>query len=234
MNLSSFIKQLTADSLSLFFPHLCEVCGCLLVRQERIICLSCLVELPRTNYHLQAQNSLEKVFWGRIRMERVAAYFFYSKGSAYQRLLHRLKYEGKKEIGIEMGRLYGTEMKSSGVFLDADFLVPVPLHPQKEKKRGYNQSMQFCLGLSESLGIPINNEILKRVEFTSTQTNKSRIQRWENVNNIFTVTNPDLAKNKQIILVDDVITTGSTIEACAESLISVANCKISVLSMAVA
>lgn len=223
-----------ADVLSLFFPQPCEVCGEVLVQGEKVICLSCLVEIPRTQFHLQKGNNLEKVFWGRVKLEQVAAYFYYTKGSSYQALLHRLKYEGRKEIGFEIGRLYGSELKSAGAFKDVDFLVPIPLHPKKEKKRGYNQSLQIANGLAESLAIPVRTDILLRDHFTETQTNKSRIQRWENVTEIFSVCAPEMLTDKHLVLIDDVITTGATIEACSEVITAAARCRISALSMAVA
>lgn len=230
----TLIRQAYNDTLSLFFPQLCEVCGDTLVGEERVICLVCLLELPRTNYHLHPANNLEKVFWGRVNLERVSAFFYYTKGSSYQHLLHRLKYEGRKEIGYEIGCLYGAELKSAGAFLDVDYLIPIPLHPKKEKKRGYNQSLQIANGLSKSLGIPVRTDLLIRDHFTETQTNKSRIQRWENVTEIFSVKDAESFTNKHLVLVDDVITTGATIEACSEIIHAAAKCRISALSMAVA
>lgn len=231
---NNFLKQTITDALSLFFPQSCEVCGDVLVYGEKVICLSCLSEIPRTNFHLHSGNTLEKVFWGRTRLERVSAYFHYTKGSAYQKLLHRLKYEGRKEIGYEIGRLYGAELKSTGVFSDVDYLIPIPLHPKKEKKRGYNQSLQIANGLAESLGIPVRPDLIRRTHFTDTQTNKSRIERWENVSEIFSVQDSNALTDKHLVLVDDVITTGATIEACSEVINAAARCKISAISMAVA
>lgn len=219
--------------LSLFFPPVCVVCGSLLVRQESIICLECLTELPRTKYHELEDNPVEKLFWGRVNVEHAAAFFRYVKGSAYHSILHQLKYQGKKEIGIWMGEAYGYELLDSP-FQQADVIIPVPLHPSKQKRRGYNQSEMIALGISKILKIPMDTSLIIRKVDSDTQTKKNRLERWENVSEIFELTNPGLLKDKHIVLVDDVITTGATLEGIILSIEKQVSCRVSILCLAVA
>jgi len=227
------LKTWTKAFLNLFFPELCEVCGAMLVHQEKLLCTECLLELPRTGYHLLPDNPVEKLFWGRVRIERASAFFRYSKGSSYHHILHKLKYSGKKEIGLEMGRLFAYTLQGTD-FQQTDFIVPVPLHPKKEKKRGYNQSFWIALGLSEILQVPVDSTSIIRVQDSSTQTRKNRIERWENVQDIFDVIHPEVLDGKRIILVDDVITTGATLEGLILCVQKKVNCKIYLLSLAIA
>ncbi len=226
------LGQLIQNFLSLLYPRHCEACGNALHHKEKVLCLSCLYNLPRTNYSAEAGNPLEKLFWGKIRLEHVCALFFFSKGSPYRRLLHNLKYKGKTAIGIEMGRRLGLELKSSMLYHTVDAIVPIPLHPKKQRRRGYNQSEQIAAGIAESTGWTIDSRSVMRREFTNTQTRKTRLDRWENVSEVFAVKNAGALRNKHILLVDDVITTGATIEACAQQLLKVEGCKVSVAALA--
>lgn len=219
--------------VNLFFPELCEVCGAMLVNQEKMMCTDCLVELPRTDYHLIPENPIEKLFWGRVRIEKATAFFRYSKGSSYHHILHKLKYSGKKEIGFEMGRLFAFSLQGTE-FQHTDCIIPVPLHPKKERKRGYNQSYWIALGLSAVLQVPVDHTSVVRIENSSTQTRKNRMERWENVQDIFDVIHPELLENKRIILVDDVITTGATLEGLILCIQKKVNCRIYLLSLAIA
>ncbi len=228
------IIHLWDDLLCLFFPNLCAGCGRTLVRGEKVICTACLFHLPKTFFHHDTDNPLSKVFWGRVNLEGVAAYVYFQKGGTVQRLLHQLKYKGQKEIGIQMGRLYGPELKTAEVFRSADVIVPVPLHPRKLRKRGYNQSLMFAEGLSSAMGIRLETRSLYRKEYSQTQTRKSRYNRWENVEYIFAVRNPEKLNDKHILLVDDVITTGATTEACAQVLLKVPGVRVSVAAIAYA
>lgn len=217
---------------NLIFPKLCCACNCALLKHEKIICSVCAVSLPKTNFHLDKDNPVNKVFWGRVRIEMATAFYVFSKKSKVQNLLHNLKYKGVKEVGSVIGKLMGFDLKKSVKFKSIDFIVPIPLHKNKLKKRGYNQSEWIALGLSESMNIPINTNCLYRKENSQTQTNKSRYKRWENVGKIFDIANNDLS-GKNILLVDDVLTTGATIEACANVLIA-QNCKVFVATIAYA
>ena len=220
------------DLLSLVFPEICNACGKPLYKHEMLICNYCKVKLPFTNFHLLNENPIDKTFWGRVKIEKASAFLFFHKGNRVQQLMHRFKYKGKKEIGEHIGEIYGKEISKKNYFSDADLIIPVPLHPIKQKKRGYNQSEWLAKGLSAGLSIPTQNNILLRAIASSTQTKKNRFERWQNVETIFKVEELHLIENKHIILVDDVITTGATIEACANTLLKAANCKVSFLALA--
>ncbi len=226
--------KLFTNFTELLFPRICVVCGQKLIETEKHICLRCLLHLPRNNHHLQKDNVMEQLFFGRIPVERACAYFEFKKGSDYQKILHHLKYKGQKGIGEFMGERFGSEIQSVPDFEGVDFICPVPLHPKKERKRGYNQSYHIALGLSRSLGVPVNQSNLRRAVHTSTQTRKSRFERWQNVDGIFELAKPELFDGKHIILVDDVITTGATIEACALAILSSCQARISILTLAIA
>lgn len=220
------------DFVSLVFPQICNACGKPLHKHESLICNYCKVKLPYTNFHRQSDNPIEKIFWGRVPVEKASALLYFHKGNRVQQLMHRFKYKGKKEIGELIGNIYGHELVKSNVFTDADMIIPVPLHPDKLKKRGYNQSDFFAQGISKATNIPCQTNILIRATASSTQTKKSRFERWENVETIFKVEDNSLIENKHIILVDDVITTGATVEACAQTLLKAAPCRISFLALA--
>src|ERR1051326_1593739 len=198
------------DFLSLIFPKVCYACGKNLFKSEDCICLHCLYHLPKTNFHLYPDNPVIKLFWGRTNIYSASALYSFSKGSKVQHLIHQLKYRGKKEIGISLGKYYGKELKMAPLFSSANVVLPVPLHIYKLKKRGYNQSETFAQGIAESLGAEAFNAILTRVSASTTQTKKSRFERWKNVEEIFKVTSPEKLEGKHILLVDDVVTTGST------------------------
>jgi ComF family protein len=197
-----------------------------------VLCVSCVYHLPRTNYWKEAGNAIEQLFWGKLRIEHACALFFFGKGSRYRKLLHKLKYNGKKEIGIEMGRRLGMELKNAPLYQSIETIIPVPLHPKKQHKRGYNQSEQIARGIAEITGWSIDCKSVTRKIFTDTQTRKTRMERWENVSEVFTVTDAGALAGKHVLLVDDVITTGATIEACAQQLLHAGNCKVSVAALA--
>ena len=191
----------------------------------------CMYKLPKTNYHTNADNPLAKVFWGRVEVNAVAAYCHYQKGNTVQDLVHELKYNGKKQLGTYLGKWYGNDLKESPLFNKVDAIVYIPLHPTKLKKRGYNQSALFAEGLAQSMGVPLLHGALSRVKNTDTQTRKSRIERWANVEGIFKVDKPEELINKHVLLVDDIITTGATIEACAVELLKANPASISIASI---
>ncbi len=218
------------DFFNLIFPKLCCSCSEALVKNEKIICTLCIATLPKTNFWIDKENPVNKVFWGRVQIEMATSFYSFRKESKVQNLLHHLKYKGVKEVGAELGKLFGYELRNSEYFAEIDFIVPVPLHKNKFKKRGYNQSEWIAQGISESMKIPINKETLYRRIDSKTQTKKSRFKRWENVDEIFAISNNEL-DNKRILLIDDVVTTGATIEACAHVLIK-QNCKLFVATIA--
>ncbi len=218
----------------LFFPRICVVCNERLISQEQFICLNCQFQIPRTNFHLNSENTMEQLFYGRVMIERATAFFEFQKGSDYQKILHQLKYKGLDKLGEHMGTLFGRELKGSEFIDSIDLICPVPLHPKKERKRGYNQSYHLSLGLSQSLNIPISNNVLKRVVNTKTQTQKTRFERSQNVEGIFDLQQSELIKDKHILLVDDVVTTGATLEACVATLQKLPSTKVSLLTLAIA
>lgn len=221
------MNELTA----LFYPHVCVVCGCELLKNEVGVCLKCLYQLPRTKNFLVRENTAEQLMAARIPFERIATYCVYSKGGMLEPLIHHLKYYGKREIGLLLGRLFGRDLLGSDFLSSIDWIVPVPLHPKREKERGYNQAEMIARGLSEATSLPVSTGNLVRVIFNPTQTKRTKTQRWENVKGIFEVVDSSLFEGKHLLLVDDVITTGSTIEACGLALQACKGVKISIATL---
>ncbi len=220
--------------VNLFYPRLCVLCNGTLLIAEKHICTACQLDLPLTNFHLEKENSLEKIFWGRTHLNRAFAFVYFKKGGSVQRMLHQLKYKGNTELAEYLGLLYGSNLKETIHVEKIEAVMAIPLHKSKLRKRGYNQSELFANGLAEAMKIENLSSCIIRNKATETQTKKSRFDRWQNVESIFSVTQLELLKNKHILLVDDVITTGSTIEACANELLQIEGCKVSVASMAAA
>ncbi len=229
----SYLYDMWDDFISLLFPRLCYACGNHLLRNENLICTQCYISIPRTNYHLTADNPVEQLFWGRCQISKAAAFSFYNKGSRIQKLIYKLKYNGIKEIGYELGRIYGMVLKNSGFTDDLDIIVPVPLHHSKYRKRGFNQSEYISKGVAEVTGLHVDIRTLVRVRSSDTQTKRSRYERWMNVEGIFAITDSQKIKGKHILLIDDVITTGSTLDACASELLKIDNVRVSVAALAV-
>ena len=227
--------MLIKDFLKLFYPDICLTCSNVLNDSEKIICLSCEFSLPYTNFHTSAKdNQIIELFAGKTIIESASSCFFYQKGLKVQKLMHLLKYKKRDDVGYYLGNIYGKKLQNTEPFCTADFIVPVPLHKKKLKTRGYNQSEVIAIGISENLKISVDNTTLIRARFTETQTKKSIFQRWENVSEMFEISDKTKFSNKHIILVDDVITTGSTIEACANEILKCENSKVSVLTIACA
>lgn len=222
------------DFINLLYPALCLVCGENLHKNEQHLCLTCLYNIPKTNFHLQKDNQIEKRFWGKVPIWRGTAFFYFQKGSQFQQLLHSLKYRGNKEIGEFLGKYAAVDLKDSPDFSSVDVIIPVPLHPGKYKKRGYNQSEWIGKGLSEILGVPQDTTTLIRTKENTTQTKKTVFERYENTEGIFELSNKDSLTGKHVLLVDDVLTTGSTLEACIRALVEIPNLKVSLFTLAVA
>lgn len=220
--------------LDLFFPALCVACGNRLVTQEKFMCIGCWHDLPVTNFHFNNDNKVARLFWGRVKIENATAFFAYNKGSNYQHLIHFIKYKGLKELGFETGRRFGIALSASPCFNSLDVIVPVPLHPKKQKIRGYNQSEWIANGMSGPMKKEVSVNNLQRNLHTSTQTRKTRYERWENVDSIFEAARPDEFAGKHILLIDDVVTTGSTLESCAFQLLKIENVKVSIATLAYA
>ena len=228
------VQRLAGDLISLLFPELCNACGASLYQGEREICITCLFDLPYTDFHIYRDNPVAKQFWGRISCEMVMAMLYFKKGTKVQNLIHSLKYKGKKEVGIRLGQLLADRLKEGNKITDVDLIIPVPLHPQKEKIRGYNQSEQIAIGVAQLLDLPTSTSNLLRNKPTDSQTKKSRYTRYENMQTVFSVYKPEQLKNLHILLVDDVITTGATLEACGNALLNIGIKKLSIASIAFA
>lgn len=219
------------DFWGLFYPRICPACDNPLVRNEDFLCTSCLLDLPRTNFHKDPENEVAQMFWGRVNLENASAFLYFQKKNKVQHLLHKLKYKGDKEIGRFLGRLAGNELKETP-FEQIDMVIPLPLHPKKQKIRGYNQSEMIALGIGEALGKKIEKSVLIRKFANTTQTRKHRYERWLNVEEVFEVVNREKIANKHILLVDDVVTTGATLEASAGELLKGTNTKVSIITVA--
>ena len=228
------MKNPFADLVDLIYPNLCFICGETLMKSESHICLTCLNNIPRTNYHLTPDNPVEKRFWGKVPIFRGTSFFLFQKGSPFQKLLHELKYKGNKEIGEIMGKYAAAELLNAPDFCSIDPIIPIPLHPKKLAKRGYNQSEWIGKGLSAVLNKQQDTNTLKRIKETATQTKKSVFERFENTAGIFELSDPTHLEGKHLLLIDDVLTTGSTLEAAINTLLSIPNVKISIFTLAVA
>jgi len=222
----------TGDFLGLIFPRICSGCGNSLWKHEKVICDSCYYHLPKTNFHLQKDNPVNKIFWGRADILSATSFLLFNKGSKVQNLIHALKYKGRKDVGIFLGEEFGNILKSFQPYSHSGIIIPVPLHKKKFLKRGYNQSEQFAIGLASSMAIPYTAQCLMRKNETETQTHKSRFLRWKNVNDIFFVRNPDQIEGRKILLIDDVVTTGATLESCISVLLTIPGVSISIATIA--
>lgn len=221
------------DLGALFFPKYCSSCNRNLMHYEKAICMHCLSQLPRLRIHDEEQNTVEKLFWGRVDLHSATAFLNMPRNGSTHRLIHRLKYHGDQEVGQRLGALFGHELLESARMSQVDVIIPVPLHPKKLHVRGYNQCDCIAQGLAETMGVEVSLNNLTRVHFNATQTRRGRVSRWTNVKDIFWVREPEKLENKKILLIDDVITTGATIEACAMALKKVPGVQIAVAALAI-
>ncbi len=228
------MKKVFYDFLGLIYPDICAVCAEVLFDHEQEICEFCWTDLPLSNYHLLEDNPVSRLFYGRVPIEGATSYYLFNKGTRVQKLLHTLKYKNRPQVAEVLGRRMGNELMHSKSFRDIDLIIPVPLHKNRMRERSYNQSYFIARGLAENWNKPVLTEVLYRERYTGTQTRKGRFQRWKNVENSFSLHNPDKIKGKHVLLVDDVVTTGATLEACARQLREVAGVRVSVLTIAYA
>lgn len=228
------IPSFLSDFVGLIFPQVCLACEQALSRGEEHLCTSCRMQLPYTDYHLLSTeaNPLSRRFWGRTPIRHTLSYLRFLRRGRVQHLLHQLKYRGQRDVGQVLGRWYGHELAQNN--FQFDLIVPVPLHPSKLAKRGYNQSDPFAEGMAESLRIPWHAAGLRRIEHTDSQTSKNRVERWQNVADVFQVTDPTIIQGKHVLVVDDVLTTGATLEACATILLAAGAAEVSVATIACA
>lgn len=218
--------------LNLFFPKSCAGCDSFLLSNEKVICTHCRHEIPLTNHHKIEENEIFQKFYGRIPLEFGSALFYFHKKGIVQELMHKLKYKGQEEIGEVIGNWYSEELKEVEVFKNIDFIIPVPLHKKRLKERGYNQVEKFGRALSSKLEIPFNDQLLYRKLYTKTQTKKDLLGRADVISTVFDVSFTENHHNKHFLLIDDVLTTGSTLEACSRALLKIPNAKISIICMA--
>ncbi len=236
MSFLSKIKEIFIDFGAVVYPDYCPSCISYLEKNEDFICSNCKVKFPKTGSHLpNADNKrIAQRFEGRLKLAHVLSYFYFKKGSNIQTLLHKLKYASQPLIGEKLGLWYGTELAEQGFKDVFDIVVPVPLHPLRQKKRGYNQSEMFGKGLAQGLGIEQITHAFVRTQYTDTQTKKQRMERADNVENIFEIKDVNALKYKRILLVDDVVTTGATLFECALSLEKAQPKSISIATIAAA
>ncbi|WP_034256664.1 ComF family protein [Adhaeribacter aquaticus] len=233
----STLNNIFQDFTTLLFPEYCYACQGSLVKGEDLICTKCRLHLPYTNLHRvkeSSQNILHHRFLGKVPVKFVLSYLYFKQSGRVQNLLHALKYKNVPAIGELLGDWYGQELKEAAYTTAFDMILPVPLHPKKQQKRGYNQSASFAKGLANALGVPCSEAILIRTLNTSSQTNKTRPERWENVSKAFKVMDAEQVKGKKVLLVDDVLTTGATLEACAVTLLEAGSAEVSVGAIAAA
>lgn len=220
--------------LNLFFPKICPGCEAILLTNEKVICSICRHNIPLTNHHLLKENEAYQKFYGRIPLEHASAFLYFHKKGIVQNLIHHLKYKGQQEIGDVLGQWYTEDLETTIQALSADEIIPVPLHPKKFKERGYNQVTNFGKSLSEKLQLKYNDGILYRKVYSKTQSQKNLLDRSQNIESIFDVRFTEKDHNKHFILIDDVITTGATLEACSRALLKIPGAKISIICMAMA
>lgn len=220
--------------INLFFPPVCAGCHSFLVSNENVICTLCRHNIPLTNHHLNPENEAFKKFYGRIPVEYTSALLYFHKKGIVQELIHNLKYKGQEEIGTVLGEWYAEDLKNSLIIQSVDEIIPVPLHKRKLRERGYNQVTNFGLALSKNLNIPYNSTLLIRNIYSKTQSKKTLLSRSDGIDTIFEVVFTEKDHNKHFLLIDDVITTGSTLDACSHALLKIPGVKISIVCMAMA
>ncbi len=227
------IKNSFENLFHLFFPNPCLGCGKQLFKGEEVLCMGCESQLHVTPFHEHQQNFVSEKFVGRAKIENATSMLLFAKEGMVQHLIHLLKYQNKKEIGIFLGKKYGKLLAQEQDYSMIDCIVPVPLHAAKKIKRGYNQSELFADGLAETLDITVFADGLKRLNLGESQTRKKKFERWKNVEHDFDCPNELVLENKHVLLVDDVLTTGATLDACCSVLNQIKGTKVSVATIAV-
>ncbi len=220
------------ELLHLFFPHVCEGCGSDIIDKDHQICLRCIANLPVSNFLSQPGNAVEKKFYGRMPVRNAGAAYYFTKDSVLEKLIYALKYRSNKDIGFYLGKLVGRFLMETQNYDSVDVLVPLPLNPRREKKRGYNQATVLCEGIASIWQKPVYDKAIIRKVYTETQTKKDRISRWQNMDGVFMVNDTAALINKHILLVDDIITTGATLEACGSEIVKVPGASLSIATLA--
>ncbi|MEP6845443.1 MAG: ComF family protein [Panacibacter sp.] len=226
------LAQYLNNFTNLFFPHVCEGCGTDILNNNSILCATCQVQLPETEFLDSTDNPVERKFYGQLQLQAAGAAYYFTKDGMLQHLIKQLKYHGNKEIGFYLGRQLGNYLAATSRFNNVDVIIPLPLNPRKHKKRGYNQAAVIAEGISSIWPKPINTRAVERSIFTETQTHKDRISRWQSMRNVFAVTDANALSGKAILLVDDIITTGATLEACGEKILQLPETKLFIATVA--
>lgn len=224
------IRDIKESLLHLVFPNICNGCGNDLSGDDSLLCLRCIDAMPETNFELHADNPVEKKFWGRMQISNATAQYYFTRESLMQHLMHQFKYRRNKDLGFQLGRMMGDRLNRAGRF-KIDALIPLPLFGYKEKRRGFNQATILCEGIAENMNVPVLKDVIIRSQHTDTQTKKGRVERWQNMEGKFVLVKPEAICNKHIMLVDDVVTTGATLEACGTELLKATNVKLSVATL---
>lgn len=238
MNFVSFVTKFFLfvfnSIINLFFPKVCSGCRSVLMTNETVLCTNCRHELPLTQYHLDSENEAVKKFYGKVEIEHASALLYFIKKGIVQELIHNLKYKGHEEIGTVLGNWYAEDLKELKLETPFEVVIPVPLHPKKFKERGYNQVTAFAKAISKNLNLTFDDAVLYRKKYSKTQSKKNLLGRSENIESLFDVKFSEENHNKHFLIVDDVLTTGSTLEACAKALLKIPGAKISIVCMAMA
>ena len=231
---TSFLHELKHGIIHLFYPRLCEGCNRALLSEEEVLCIGCNMHIPETGYHAIEDNETALRFAGRVPFSNATSFAYFSNDGLLQHLLHGLKYRDKKEIGHFLGQRFAESLESADWIREIDLIIPVPLHEAKKASRGYNQSMMIAESMGELLHIPVSDNLLLRTKDTESQTKKTRTERVNNMAGAFKIKENAALAGKHILICDDVLTTGATLEACAQALLSVGNIKISIATIGIA
>jgi ComF family protein len=228
----NWLRSAGTSITSLFFPLICPGCGNDLQSSDDQICISCFHRLPVTEFHRHNSNPVEKIFWGRVPIRSACSYLYFTSQSIVQHLMHELKYNGNREVGVFLGKQIGLSFEETDRFSAIEGIIPLPLHPKRQKQRGYNQAGAIAEGISAILGVELLENVIIRNTETRTQTKKSRVERWQNIDGKFRIVDPERLKGKNILLIDDVITTGATLESCAQEILTGTAASVSIATLA--
>jgi ComF family protein len=228
------LKDVSDALLHLAYPHLCAGCGGDSLPADQWLCLRCQALLPHTGFERHHLNPVDRLFWGRLPLAEATAQFYFTKESMIQSLMHRIKYSGAQELAHYLGSIMGGRLADAARFESVDALVPLPLHRSREKARGFNQATLLCQGMESAWGRPVWADAVQRNAATDTQTRKSRIERWQNMDGRFSVPDPIKLQGRHLLLVDDVVTTGATLEACGRALLAIPGVQLSIATLCIA